>query len=202
MAESTSTKHYIGVDLGQAGDYTAVSVVRPVMIEGVQQFHVVHLERFALGTPYDRQVIRVKEICEKVDNPVPVIDRTGVGRGVYDLFRLAGLPVIGITITAGDSATYESGGWRVPKRDLVAALTVPFQARRLKIAAELPEAETLRNELLTFKIKINPVTANTSYESWRERDHDDLVLSVAMAVWYATKQATTTTLIMGVRRNW
>jgi hypothetical protein len=59
-----------------------------------------------------------------------------------------------------------------------------FQTSRLKIAAELPEAKTLINELLNFKVKINVKTAHDSYEAWREGVHDDLVLAVALSVWY------------------
>jgi hypothetical protein len=44
-------------------------------------------------------------------------------------------------------------------------------------------ADTLRKELLNFKVKINISTAHDSYEAWREGDHDDLVLAVAMACW-------------------
>ncbi len=32
-------------------------------------------------------------------------------------------------------------------------------------------------------MKINISTAHDSYEAWREGDHDDLVLAVAMACW-------------------
>jgi hypothetical protein len=32
-------------------------------------------------------------------------------------------------------------------------------------------------------VKINISTAHDSYEAWREGDHDDLVLSVALARW-------------------
>jgi hypothetical protein len=58
-----------------------------------------------------------------------------------------------------------------------------MQNGQLKIAQDMPLAETLRNELLNFKVKINISTAHDSYEAWREGDHDDLVLSVALACW-------------------
>jgi len=32
-------------------------------------------------------------------------------------------------------------------------------------------------------VKINLATGHDSYEAWREGDHDDLVLAVAMACW-------------------
>jgi len=61
---------------------------------------------------------------------------------------------------------------------------VLFQAGRLKVAAELPAARLLVEELLNFRVKINVKTAHDSYEAWREGVHDDLVLAVALACWY------------------
>lgn len=72
---------------------------------------------------------------------------------------------------------------RVPKRDLVSAALVLMQNERLKIAEALELRETLVRELLAFRVKINVATAHDSYEAWREGDHDDLVLSVALACW-------------------
>ena len=43
-------------------------------------------------------------------------------------------------------------------------------------------ANTLTSELLNFKVKITTV-GNETFESWRERDHDDLVLALACALW-------------------
>jgi hypothetical protein len=37
---------------------------------------------------------------------------------------------------------------------------------------------------LNFKVKIDPRSAHDSYSAWREEDHDDLVLSVALAAWW------------------
>jgi len=42
---------------------------------------------------------------------------------------------------------------------------------------------------MNFKVKIDPQTAHDSYSAWREADHDDLVLSVALAAWFAEAHA-------------
>ncbi len=47
-------------------------------------------------------------------------------------------------------------------------------------------AQTLVNELLNFKVSISNVR-HDSYSAWRENIHDDLVLSVTIAVWYVEK---------------
>ena len=40
----------------------------------------------------------------------------------------------------------------------------------------------LGRELLQFRVKVKLATGNETFESWREREHDDLVLSVALQV--------------------
>ena len=94
-----------------------------------------------------------------------------------------------MTIHGGDTQSEDpaSGSYRVPKRDLVGGLQVLLQSGRLKIARYLEHAETLKSELLNFRVKINIATAHDSYQAWREGDHDDLVLATALACWEATR---------------
>lgn len=164
------------------------------------QYRVRHLERPPLGTPYTQVVERVVELVKTLGGePALCVDATGVGRPVTDmLWRTLSKDLEGtgtrvtpcnITITGGDSVSRnpDGGGWRVPKRDLVSAALVLLQDGRLKIAEALELRETLVRELLNFRVKINISTAHDSYEAWREGDHDDLVLSVALACWAGEK---------------
>ena len=165
----------------------------PVRLE----YHVRHLERPPLGTSYVDVVERILKLLESLGDGelVLAVDTTGVGRPVGDMLRRrleawvegrqkTEITAAWITITGGDSVTKaEGGGLRVPKRDLASAPLVLMQNKQLKIAQEMPLAETLRKELLNFKVKINISTGHDSYEAWREGDHDDLVLAVAMACW-------------------
>jgi len=163
------------------------------------EYHVRHLERPALGTSYvevvERIIALLKSLAKLDEELVLAVDTTGVGRPVADMLkaRLAEwleadrsirLNSAWITITGGDSVTrVEGGGLRVPKRDLASAPLVLMQNKQLKIAEGLQLADTLKRELLNFKVKINIATGHDSYEAWREGDHDDLVLAVAMACW-------------------
>jgi hypothetical protein len=147
------------------------------------------LERFALGTSYPVQVARVVALLGQPplkENVRLILDHGGCGRPVYDLFReaRAGCSLYGVTIHGGDTVSHEGGHIRVPKRDLVAAAQVLLQNGRLKIASSLPESATLTKELQNFKMKIDSVTAHDSYSA-REGQHDDLVLSLSLACWFA-----------------
>ena len=60
-------------------------------------------------------------------------------------------------------------------------------------------AEVLVRELSTFRAKVNIATGNESFEAWRSRDHDDMVLAVALAAWlgeYSAAQETGTDEVM------
>lgn len=228
--------YYLGLDLGQARDYSALSIIEeqlyissawahevlyaqdierglssgwvlPASITPHQVGEVLwharrfgrpaevplavrHLERFELGTRYTDVVERVASLVRsdplRKMPAVLLVDKTGVGASVLDSFTHAGIGATAITLHGGSSVSRDPqrAGYRVPKRDLVTVTQVLLQNGRLKVAAGLPEAATLREELLKFRVKINPQTAHDSYEHWREGDHDDLVLSVSMGAWF------------------
>lgn len=184
----------LGVDLGQAQDFTALCVLERSKVEGEKANHyaVRHLERLSKGTPYPAQVERIRDLRDRLKEttgkpPKVVADATGVGAPVIDMLRAARLEPVAVTITGGDKTTKDGDDFRVPKRDLVSAVQVLLQSERLKIARALPEAATLTSELLAFKVSVNlrgHASFGNDVGAWRENDHDDLVLSVALAAWY------------------
>lgn len=182
--------YLIGLDLGQQHDYTALSVLRRLVDPGPERsethYQVGHLQRYPLGTRYTEIVRRVASMKEQLPNGARlVVDATGVGQPVVDMFVEAGLYPIAIWIHGGDSVSRDGRTYRVPKRDLAGVLQVLLQNGRLKVQERLPEASVLRAEMQNFKAKIDPQTGHDSYAAdWREGDHDDLILSVAMACWY------------------
>jgi hypothetical protein len=145
-----------------------------------------HLERFPLGTPYPTICECLVELFARppLVNATLVVDQTGVGRAVLELIVRARprATIRPITITAGHTIVPDGAGWHVPKKELVSTLQVLLQSRRLQVARQLPMASVLIKELEAFRVKIT-ASANETFESWRERDHDDLVLAVAMAAW-------------------
>ena len=191
----------IGVDLGQARDFTAIAVMERIEeLTGKAakgrwltqvRYEMPHLERPPRGTSYPAIIARLKDMIAKLpayERLKIVVDRTGVGRPVVDLMRAAKLQIIPITITgSGKVSGGAFGGYNVPKKELVSNLVIVFQADRLKIARALPEAPVLVEELQNFKLKIT-TAGNDTYEAWRESDHDDLVLAAAMAAWYGEKR--------------
>lgn len=180
-------KFYIGLDLGQASDYTALCILE---IQPGRSYAVRRLERIR-GESYPNIVQKVEALMRSPalkSNASLVVDQTGVGAPVIDLLRKTGLRPVAISIHGGDKISNEGDTWRVPKRDLVGVLQVLLQSGRLKVSSQLKLGPVLQAEMLNFKVKIDPVTAHDSYSAWRESDHDDLILSVALAAWYAETQ--------------
>lgn len=205
-------RYFLGLDLGQAADYSALSILEALQGGRDDTYNCRHLQRWPLRTPYPQIVSDVAGMVRSPElRAVPpiivAIDATGVGAPVVDLFRaefgderkiqLRVIPIDGrpmpqlsppvklcpVQITGGDQVTRDGDLTRVPKRDLVSVAQVALQTERLKIAPALAEAKTLTQELLNFKVKINLETAHDSYGAWREGQHDDLVLAVALALW-------------------
>jgi hypothetical protein len=88
-----------------------------------------------------------------------------------------------ITITGGqDVTTNEDGQLRVPKKDLIGVLQALLHTRRLRVASALPDAPVLVRELETYRVKVTE-SANKTFGAWRDGQHDDLVLAVALAAW-------------------
>jgi hypothetical protein len=193
MANDT-IKYFTGLDLAQVGELTGLAVLEQTIGPDPQDpcrtakyYDVRHLERFAPGTPFTAVCEHMRGLfsAPPLAQTTLVVDQTAVGQPVVDLLRRARLKasIRPLTITAtGAARVNEDGGWSVPKKDLVATLQVLLQARRIRVAPRLPGAPMLVQELQRFRVKATLATDDT-LEAWRERPHDDLVLSVAIAAW-------------------
>lgn len=164
------------------------------------ELHLRYLSRPPLRTSYERIadgiVSRLREL-----EPVGefgergrvglAVDATGVGRAIVDMLmeRLStsvGLPKIHfwpVVVTSGISVTKNGLYLGVPKRELINAGVVALQEGRLKFGAEVPERETLMEELLAYRVRINLQTGHDMYTPWREGAHDNLLFSVCLATW-------------------
>jgi hypothetical protein len=195
----------VAADLGQSNDPTAIAALHHTIVpldtwdepnarcsqwkqQRVERFYVRYLERLPLGMSYLTQVGRVAEVLKRpwlAADYKFLVDETGVGRTVADLFDGAGLRPTRITITAGHEVTQSCGDYHVPKSVLISTVDARLHSGELRVAEECREAETLRNELKDFQSK----RTSSGYVSFNARDgaHDDLVLAVSMALWWATQ---------------
>src|SRR5829696_8217304 len=102
---------YVGLDLGQSADYTALAVVENVGRRSpdheVMSLHLRHLERYPLRTPYPEIADKVAALMRSPElspteydpsrlryfskPPELAVDHTGVGVAVTDLLKARGL---------------------------------------------------------------------------------------------------------------
>jgi hypothetical protein len=206
-----TTKYAVGLDLGQAQDYTAISVLQfqkgildsrsafarahePSDGRGqvaATRIDVRHLERIKLNTSYPDIVDYVARLMRTPplnghDDIKPaqlVVDDTGCGRPVSDLLVEVGLKPIRILITAGNEASQTARDrWHVAKGILIAQIDAHLHSGVLRFAPELSESGALRSELLDFRRSVSQ--AGRQSFGARVGKHDDLVLSIAVAAWW------------------
>ena len=120
--EKPGSRFYLGLDLGQARDYSAIAIAeRRVQLTGARdpvtyldhtrtRIFIRHLERIPLRTPYPEVVARVRAITQRYHGRrlQVIMDTTGVGAAVRDMLAQAqlGVSVLGVTITGGRQATF------------------------------------------------------------------------------------------------
>jgi hypothetical protein len=117
-----------------------------------------------------------------------VLDRTGVGAPVADMFLHAGLRPVPISITGGQRVQHNGRTVCVPRNYLISTLQILLQTRRLKIAQGLEFAPILERELINFSLRRTAGSEEMS-TLWRENDHDDLVFALALACFYFERLA-------------
>jgi hypothetical protein len=177
---------YLGLDLGQRRDPSAVAI-----IEKMRVLRVRHLERFRLGTPYPGVVERVRAITrhrELAGNCALAVDATGVGAPVVDMLRVArlGCDIAAVTITGGDRQHQAGSVWSVPKRDLIAVVQVALEKEELKVAHGLRELGALMRELTDVR-SAPGISGRVRLGADGCGEHDDLVIALALACWRAKR---------------
>ena len=193
-------KFVIGVDLGQARDYSVVCVLEVIPVEPprdafgrrsdaepIVHYRIRFLQRFKLGTPYPAIAADLMSLIGQLPSwtaPSSLwVDATGVGKAVVDTMRDAGLEPIAVTIGGGVDWHVESPiDVRVPKRQLVGSMQIVLQTHRLHVAADIPELRTWISEMESFTVRVSN-SGSESYEAWSESTHDDMVLAAMLAIW-------------------
>lgn len=182
-------RHVLGLDLGQQNDYSVLSVFTVKFNEDNRAlYELPYLKRFRLKTSYVDIVDQVIAIINKYNlllNYSLIVDYTGVGRPVVDLFRQKHLNPVALSITGGIKTNWVTNvEVNVPKKDIVTYLQLVLQNNRIAIAHDLPLLRTLTQEFLSFQLKIrdNTMSVTSSYGG-AYGVNDDIVMSMGIAVW-------------------
>ena len=196
-------RYFVGLDLGQARNYTAMAVLERRWhaataqefiassgraYQGEYRYRVVGLDRCSLGTPYPAVVEWVKARLREYplgNIAAVVVDATGVGSAVMDLLKRADLGVrwIGTVITGnqaspvGAGATTVAGYQTVSRAEVLTGVQIAVQAKRLTVVmSECREWEALSRELVLLRL-----------EGKRAGVQDDLAFGLGLAIWWGMR---------------
>ena len=185
--------YIISLDPAKLRDWSAISVLKMHMVKAKRRFEydLVALNR-KQKLPYDHPtepsiaswavtVYKNQKFWEK-EPPKFILDATGVGAAVADILKAKGLPVKEITITAGNNATRSGNKVHVGKPRLIGKFLGAFDAGKLHINPAMPILPLLEKEMLGFRAELS-AQGNTKFEA-EEGENDDMLMSLAQAVWY------------------
>lgn len=196
----------VGLQFGRVGAPAALAVVEraPGALEADPVHHELsHLQRWPAGTAYPKII---REVAELLRSPLPVlqanrdalghtlprdlagqttalvVNATGVGRAALELLddEEPDLRTVATWVTTGDQAVEGDDGWRVPQRELVAAVQVLEQQDRLAMAEDLADYPELRQQMDAFKV----IPGVAGRDRYNPTAGEDLVVAVALACWW------------------
>jgi hypothetical protein len=177
------------------------------LVNGSVKFDVVYARRVK-----DRRLTQTaREVFERVLKLAPqgafgekgqislAVDGTGLGRTVIDVFRdeMDGrrrrreyMPEIDFRPVNWRSSAEsmkrpqrDGDYWPVPWAQAVWPTVVGFQEEKIRIG-RVDDKEQLLHELRSFRMKKpKPGSGVEKYESFREKDHDDLLAALTLAYW-------------------
>src|SRR5215208_7172528 len=177
MPKYSPKRYSLGVDLGQASDFTAIAVLEKTIVPPETALFSPTGERpgnrLVEGTTVGRG------ICDMLDSELKRRGTTTKGMPKVD-FRRVSVTGSNTTLKRPDRS---NGYWSVPKRDLIFPAVAAFQQGKIRIARGIADREALVNELKNYSRKTNIASGNTAFEPWRESDHDDLLFAVCLALW-------------------
>jgi hypothetical protein len=158
-----------------------------------ETFAVRGLLRLPLGVDYVEQAGRLRQLMLRPpisDQADLVLDDTGVGAAVGDVVIAAGnLKPVRVILTAGMQITrLGHRRYAVPKLAVVSNLDAQLNTGAMVFADDLAEREALRDELSNFQRHVT--AAGRSIFEARGGKHDDIVLAIGLATWWAVTKHT------------
>lgn len=185
--QSTFRQFVLGLDPAQIRDWAALSAFEITVDEnGDGIYKLVNLERRQRMSYPDLvswviRALKLPAFNSESTGTMLVLDQSGIGRAVYDIFCQRGVYPIGITVTAGNSVSHDDG-LHVGKALIYGKFLAAFDYGRVQINPDLPIYEELKHELLAFRAEFSK-RGNAIFEA-EEGEHDDLVTALALPVYY------------------
>jgi terminase large subunit-like protein len=190
--DTTSYDVYLGIDIGQAHDPTAIVISDPEKRDGELHYLIRFLQRLPLGISYNEIIGEIKKAYSRIPEPGEKvelnkqlwIDATGVGKPIADLIRkeIPGVQLHEVYMMGGEAKENIDASLReikLPKAYLISRLQVLLSYGRVHLP-QTREALALKEELMNYTIRVNE-NANTEFGAFKVGTHDDLVTALGLA---------------------
>jgi len=190
-----------GIDVGKRHDPTAivVAVAEDRRINNGWETHFVipFLKRLELNTPYPQQAAMLVDIglkalhqffrAERVGEirpPKVYVDVTGVGDALVDLLKKNDIRRVGslrpCRFMAGDRFNDSGAEYTIGKAHFASRLQILAESKRIHLP-DIPEAQTLAEEMLDFDIDVDETSGKATFGAIRPGTHDDQVCALGLA---------------------
>jgi hypothetical protein len=178
----------VSLDPAQLHDYSALAVLE--CMPGTENIYRVKSQKRKQKLPYPEIVSWSRRVFLNpkfqrgagISEPQFVIDAGGVGRAILDMLVVEGLKPIPIQYTGGENESYVGGTYHASKSILVGRFLVAWDAGRVQVPANASFLPILEAELRAFRGSMT-AQGRAKFEA-EQGEHDDLVMSLAQAVWY------------------
>jgi hypothetical protein len=181
----------LSLDPAQLKDWSAVAVIEMKYVPaGASKAHfgydLVAMNR-KQGLPYDQivdWVVRTQKnpAFNKGEPCTCIVDATGVGVAVKDMLKAKGIRPKAITITTGEAYSRVGAEYHVGKARLIGKFLGAFDAGKVHVNPNMPIWPQVEREMLSFRAEMSS-QGRVKMEA-APGEHDDLLLALAMAVWY------------------
>lgn len=158
-------RYALGVDLAKHSDFTVLTTVDvDALRKGVVTPHVCAFQRIT-SLDWTLQMDLIAQTSALYGNAPVLLDSTGIGDPIHDFLRAKGVPVFPYLLVGGR------------KTQLIQNLSMSLQTK----AVSFPKIPVLMQELQMYEYTISP-SGTFSYAA-PSGEHDDTVISLALAVW-------------------
>jgi len=179
------TRFYIiSLDPAQLNDYSALCV-----LEHTDTTYRIEWLRRKRGVPYTEIVAWAKKVFlnpryrkDVSYPPVFTLDVGGVGMAIKDMLTVAGVPITGIQYTGGAAVSRVGGNYHVSKSFIVGKFLAAWDEGRVLMPVGASFLTMFQSELRAFRGEMS-AQGRARFEA-ETGEHDDLVMSVAQAVWW------------------
>lgn len=187
-------RYWIGVDLGQANDFSAVCVILdeqlPVahggrIVLGQRTRTVVYADRFK-GVSYPAvadHITRLRNAHPFGGKSELVIDGTSLGRVVSDLLDDQGVDHHAVQMVVGQNVARKGKYYNAGKTLLIETASVMFASGELTFAEDLPLRREIEEDLASFTLTTTAAGNQVIAQSRSASGHGDMAIALIIAAW-------------------